>query len=58
MTIKVEIRGKKKTARLVEAETGKIARRESGAPVDGGGHKSKAKAVRQAAHVNEAPRRK
>ena len=39
MTVHVERRGVKQPRyRLVETETGKIARRESGAAVDGGGH--------------------
>lgn len=57
MTVKVEFRGARKIARLVEQETGKIARTVTGKPVDGGGHPSKAKAQRQADHVNAAPRR-
>lgn len=58
MSVRVERRGVKHPKhRLVEAETGRIARRESGAPLDGGGHNGKAKAVRQAGHINQAPRR-
>jgi hypothetical protein len=58
MAVRVEVRGQRKIARLVEAESGKIARTVGGKPVDGGGHPSKAKAQRQADHVNAAPRRK
>jgi len=31
---------------------GKVMKNRSGTAVDGGGHKSKAKATRQAAHIN------
>lgn len=41
--------------RIVEGQTGNIATtRQSGAPLDGGGHQSMEKAIRQAAHINIA----
>lgn len=44
--------------RLVEKGTGRIARLEStGTARDGGGHRSKAKAARQAGYVNTAIRK-
>lgn len=57
MTVEVSIRGARKIARLVESETGKIARTKTGAALDGGGHGTAKKAQRQADHVNAAPRR-
>lgn len=38
--------------RVVEAATGKITKNKSGTAVDGGGHKSKEGAVKQAQAIN------
>lgn len=40
--------------RLVDASTGRIDMTDKGNPRDGGGHKDKAKAERQAGYINEA----
>lgn len=50
MPVKVAKRGEK--YRIVEASTGKLARTKKGAAVDGGGHKSKEKAQKQARAIN------
>lgn len=54
MPVKVARRGDK--FRVVE-EDGTIATGAKGAPRDGGGHKSRAKAERQASAINAAPRK-
>lgn len=38
--------------RVVEARTGKVAKNKAGTALDGGGHRSKGKASKQAAAVN------
>lgn len=43
--------------RVVESETLRIAKSKHGKAMDGGGHDSKAKALRQAEHINANPRR-
>ena len=40
--------------RVVDADSGKLLRSHLGNPLDGGGHKSAAKATRQCAHINES----
>ena len=44
-----KLRGK---FRLIESESGKLARNEKGTPIDGGGSQDKAKVDRQARAVN------
>ena len=48
----VKIRKRRNKYRVVEAG-GAIAKTKNGKPLDGGGHKSKAKAIRQAGYINE-----
>lgn len=49
----VKVRKRKGKYRVVEP-SGRLARRKAGyKPIDGGGHRSKAKAKRQAAKVND-----
>ena len=55
MSIRVE--KQKKKYRLIENETGKLAVNENGIPMDGGGHKDLAAAMRQSEYINKAPRR-
>ena len=43
--------------RVVESSTGRIARTDGGKARDGGGHTSKAKAVRQVRAINSTKRR-
>lgn len=43
--------------RVVESDTLRIAKSKNGVAMDGGGHDSKAKALRQAEHINAHPRR-
>ena len=51
----VRVRKLGKKHRIIEANSNRIARVfESGAARDGGGHKAKAKAVRQAGYINAA----
>jgi len=38
--------------RIVEAATGRITRNKSGTSVDGGGHKTREKAMKQASAIN------
>ncbi|MCH8147379.1 MAG: hypothetical protein IH987_05195 [Planctomycetes bacterium] len=47
-----------KLHRVVEEATKRIARQPSGTPVDGGGHRSAAKAKRQARAINANTKRK
>lgn len=55
----VEVRRVRGKYRLVEKGTDRLARMEaSGAPRDGGGHRSKATAHRQASYINKALRKK
>lgn len=54
----VEVKKRKGKFRLVEIETGKLAKTQYGNPVDGGGHEEKAKAERQASYINGAKKRK
>ena len=44
--------------RVIEKETGKIAKNKTGTSLDGGGHKSKAAAEKQASAVNISQARK
>lgn len=50
MPVKVMKQGK--VYRIVEAESGKVVKNNAGTAVDGGGHKTKPKAVKQAAAIN------
>lgn len=50
MPVKVVKRGEK--YRLVESETGKIAKNKAGTALDGGGKKSRSAVARQATAVN------
>jgi hypothetical protein len=50
-----KVRGK---FRVVERATGRIAKTKLGNPVDGGGHRSRQKAGRQAGYINEAWKKK
>jgi hypothetical protein len=52
MPVTVRKRGDK--FRVIEVETGKIAKNKGGTALDGGGHKSKDKAGRQARAVNRS----
>lgn len=55
----VSVRKMKNKYRLVEKGSSKVARTQAtGSPRDGGGHRSKAKALRQAGYVNSALRKK
>jgi len=56
MPLKVVKRGD--SYRLIEATTGRIAKNKGGSAVDGGGHKSKSKAQKQASAVNASLHRK
>jgi len=56
MPVKVEMRDS--LHRLVEVGSGRIAVTENGVAKDGGGHVSKNKARRQAAHINTAEAKK
>lgn len=56
MPVKTKKRGKK--YRLIESDTGRIAKNAAGTAIDGGGHSSKAKSDRQAAAVNSNIARK
>lgn len=56
MPVKVQKKGDK--FRVVESATGKVAKNSSGTAIDGGGHRSKDKAVKQVQAVNIAERRK
>jgi hypothetical protein len=44
--------------RVVEARTGKVAKNAAGSPADGGGHRSRAKAVAQVQAINLSERRR
>ncbi len=50
MPVKTVKRGSK--FRVVESETGKLCRTTAGTPCDGGGHRSKVGAQRQASAIN------
>lgn len=50
MPVKAVKRGGK--YRVIEADTGRIAKHKSGTPVDGGGHKTREKAERQSKAIN------
>lgn len=54
----VEVRRKGGKYRLVEAETGEIAKTPKGNPRDGGGHKSRGPVAAQARIINEYLREK
>lgn len=56
MPVKAVKRGHK--WRVIESETGRLARNDSGTPVDGGGHNFSAKAKDQAAAVNRSLEKK
>jgi len=56
MPVKVTKRGKK--FRVVESDTGRIAKNAAGTPLDGGGKASKAAVQRQATAVNISQARK
>lgn len=56
MPVKVVQRGHK--YRIVEAETGRVAKRSTGKPVDGGGHVWRDKAERQARAINASLEKK
>lgn len=43
--------------RVVEKATGRIAKTHLGTALDGGGHRGKAKAGRQAGYINEATKK-
>ena len=43
--------------RIVEEGTRRLARSKNGEPMDGGGHKERAKALRQEEHINASDRR-
>jgi hypothetical protein len=43
--------------RIVEEGTNRLARSKNDKPMDGGGHKSRVKAHRQAAHINDSKER-
>lgn len=44
--------------RVVESDTGRIAKNKAGSAIDGGGHSSKGKASKQASAVNISQARK
>lgn len=50
----VTVRKRAGKYRVCEAATGRISRGSKGAPHDGGGHESEAKAKRQARAINKA----
>ena len=52
MPVTVKRIGKK--FRVVEAETGRVAKTRLGHAIDGGGHVSRIKAYAQSGHVNDA----
>lgn len=54
MPVKAEKRGRK--FRVIESDTGKIARNFGGTALDGGGHTTKKKATAQARAVNRRER--
>ena len=56
MPVTLRKRGNK--YRLVESATGRIAKTKLGNAADGGGHRSRAKAGRQAGYINAAWQRK
>lgn len=59
MSDEVKVRKYGKKYRVVDSGTGAIAKVfASGKPRDGGGHKSKAKAMRQVGYINDALRAK
>jgi hypothetical protein len=52
MPVTIELRLDK--YRIVEAESGKIAKNESGNAIDGGGHATKSKAMAQMVAINRS----
>jgi len=55
MPVKVKKQGNK--YRVVEADTGKVAKNNAGTAIDGGGHSTRAMAIKQVGAVN-TPKRK
>ncbi len=55
MPVKSAQRGNK--VRIVEADSGRIARNKAGTPMDGGGHSTKSEAARQVRAVNRSLKR-
>lgn len=56
MPVKVQKRGD--VYRVIERDTGRLAKTGNGVARDGGGHDDKARAARQAAYINGALARK
>lgn len=56
MPVKTIKRGPK--FRVIESLTGKIAKNSKGTPLDGGGHSTKDKAIKQVQAVNISERRR
>jgi hypothetical protein len=56
--MKVKVKHMKGKYRLVDQETGCIAKNANGTPFDGGGHSGKEKADRQSVYINDSVDRK
>jgi len=56
MPVKVQKRGTK--WRVIEANSGNIAKNQAGTALDGGGHASKVAAIKQIGAINSSKRRK
>lgn len=54
----VKITKRKNKYRIIETETGKIAKNKAGTALDGGGHKTSGQAQKQASAVNISQARK
>ena len=54
----VTVKRKDNKYRVVEAETGAIAKNKAGTPVDGGGHKTYEEALAQAKAINYSMHKK